>query len=44
MLKRGYSPQLTTGTIAAAGTLGQIIPPSVILVLLGSILNVSDEF
>ncbi len=41
MLKRGYSPQLATGTIASAGTLGQIIPPSVVLVLLGSVLNVS---
>lgn len=41
MIKRGYSPELATGTIAAAGTLGQIIPPSIILVLLGSILNVS---
>lgn len=40
MLKRGYSPELTTGTIAAAGTLGQVIPPSIVLVLLGSILNV----
>jgi tripartite ATP-independent transporter DctM subunit len=41
MLKRGYSPRLATGTVAAAGTLGQIIPPSIVLVLLGSILNVS---
>lgn len=41
MLKRGYSPELSTGTIAASGTLGQIIPPSIVLVLLGSILNVS---
>lgn len=41
MLKRGYSPELATGTISAAGTLGQIIPPSIVLVLLGSILNVS---
>ncbi|SEA60434.1 TRAP transporter, DctM subunit [Desulfuromusa kysingii] len=41
MLKRGYSPELTTGTICAAGTLGQIIPPSIVLVLLGSVLNVS---
>ncbi len=41
MLKRGYSPELATGTIASAGTLGQIIPPSVVLVLLGSVLNVS---
>ena len=41
MLKRGYSPSLASGTIAASGTLGQIIPPSVVLVLLGSVLNVS---
>ncbi len=41
MLKRGYSKQLATGTISASGTLGQIIPPSIVLVLLGSILNVS---
>jgi len=41
MLKRGYSPELATGTISASGTLGQIIPPSIVLVLLGSILNVS---
>ena len=41
MLKRGYTPELATGTIAASGTLGQIIPPSVVLVLLGSMLNVS---
>ena len=41
MLRRGYSVELATGTIAASGTLGQIIPPSVVLVLLGSVLNVS---
>jgi tripartite ATP-independent transporter DctM subunit len=41
MLKRGYSPALATGTVAASGTLGQIIPPSVVLVLLGSVMNVS---
>ena len=41
MLKRGYSTELATGTIAASGTLGQIIPPSVVLVLLGSVLSVS---
>lgn len=41
MLKRGYDPELVTGTIAASGTLGQIIPPSIVLVLLGSTLNVS---
>ncbi|MCB0572031.1 MAG: TRAP transporter large permease subunit, partial [Phaeodactylibacter sp.] len=41
MLKRGYKAELATGTIAASGTLGQIIPPSVVLVLLGSVMNVS---
>lgn len=41
MIKRGYGPELATGTISASGTLGQIIPPSIVLVLLGSILNVS---
>ena len=41
MLKRGYRTEVATGTIAASGTLGQIIPPSIVLVLLGSILNVS---
>ncbi|TAE03810.1 MAG: TRAP transporter large permease subunit [Bacteroidetes bacterium] len=41
MLKKGYSPELATGTIASSGTLGQIIPPSVVLVLLGSTMNVS---
>lgn len=35
MLKRGYDPVLATGAIAASGTLGQIIPPSIVLVLLG---------
>lgn len=40
MLKWGYSTELATGTIASSGTLGQIIPPSVVLVLLGSVLNV----
>jgi len=41
MLRRGYSPEVAAGTVAASGTLGQIIPPSIVLVLLGSILNVS---
>jgi tripartite ATP-independent transporter DctM subunit len=41
MLKRKYAPTLATGTIAASGTLGQIIPPSIVLILLGSVLNVS---
>ncbi|HIG08846.1 MAG TPA: TRAP transporter large permease subunit [Alphaproteobacteria bacterium] len=35
MLKRGYSPTISAGTICAAGTLGQIIPPSIVLILLG---------
>ncbi|WP_116124470.1 TRAP transporter large permease subunit [Lewinella sp. IMCC34183] len=41
MLRQGYPPALATGVIAASGTLGQIIPPSVVLVLLGSVLQVS---
>ncbi len=40
MLKNRYSPELATGTIAASGTLGQIIPPSVILILLGDMIGV----
>jgi len=40
MLKKNYSIPLATGIIASSGTLGQIIPPSVVLVLLGSVLNV----
>ncbi len=40
MLRRNYQPELAAGTVASAGTLGQIIPPSVVLVLLGSVLNV----
>ncbi|WP_240610055.1 TRAP transporter large permease [Billgrantia endophytica] len=39
MLKRGYSPALATGSICATGTLGQIIPPSIALVLLGDVLS-----
>ncbi|MGE4532549.1 TRAP transporter large permease [Halomonas sp.] len=39
MLKRGYSVPLATGTICATGTLGQIIPPSIALVLLGDVLS-----
>ncbi len=40
MLKHRYSPELATGTIAAAGTLGQIIPPSIILIILGDVIGV----
>ncbi|MCP4406907.1 MAG: TRAP transporter large permease subunit [Gammaproteobacteria bacterium] len=39
MLKRGYAPQIACGTICASGTLGQIIPPSIVLVLLGDVLS-----
>ena len=38
LLRRGYDPKLATGTICAAGTLGQIIPPSIVLVLLGDVM------
>ncbi len=41
MLARGYSQELASGTVAASGTLGQIIPPSIVLVLLGDIIGVS---
>ena len=39
MLRTGYNPALAAGTICATGTLGQIIPPSIALVLLGDILS-----
>ncbi len=39
MLRRGYDPGIAAGTICASGTLGQIIPPSIILVLLGDVLS-----
>ncbi|MGV6820419.1 MAG: TRAP transporter large permease [Parvularcula sp.] len=39
MLRRGYDPGLASGTIAAAGTLGQIIPPSIVLILLGDVIS-----
>jgi len=41
MLKKEYDVKLATGVIASSGTLGQIIPPSIVLILLGSVLNVS---
>jgi tripartite ATP-independent transporter DctM subunit len=40
MLKRGYQKELATGTVSASGTLGQIIPPSIVLVLIGDIVGV----
>lgn len=43
MLKRGYDPALSAGTISAAGTLGQIIPPSIILVLLGDVVSTAYQ-
>ncbi len=39
MLKRGYDPRIACGAICASGTLGQIIPPSIVLVLLGDVLS-----
>jgi len=46
MLKYGYSKRLATGTICAAGTLGQIIPPSIVLIILGDVFQqpVGDLF
>ncbi len=41
MIRRNYSKELATGTVAASGTLGQIIPPSIVLVLIGDIVGVS---
>lgn len=41
MLRHGYSPQLATGTICAAGTLGQLIPPSIVLIVLGDVMGIS---
>jgi tripartite ATP-independent transporter DctM subunit len=41
MLRRGYQKELATGTVSASGTLGQIIPPSIVLVLIGDIVGVS---
>jgi tripartite ATP-independent transporter DctM subunit len=41
MLRWGYSRELACGTISASGTLGQIIPPSIVLVLIGDIVGVS---
>jgi len=43
MIKTGYDQKIATGTICAAGTLGQIIPPSIVLVLLATILQGANE-
>lgn len=40
MLKNGYAPAFATGIIATSGTLGQIIPPSIVLILLGDMVGV----
>ena len=39
MLRRGYDPRLAAGTICASGTLGQIVPPSIVLVMLGDVVS-----
>jgi tripartite ATP-independent transporter DctM subunit len=41
MLRRGYQKEIACGTVSASGTLGQIIPPSIVLVLIGDIVGVS---
>jgi len=41
MLRHKYSPELATGTICAAGTLGQLIPPSIVLIVLGDVIGIS---
>lgn len=41
MLRAGYDKSLASGTVAASGTLGQIIPPSIILIILGDVMSVS---
>lgn len=43
MNKAGYDPKLSTGLICASGTLGQIIPPSIVLILLGDVLQQANE-
>lgn len=43
MLRRGYAPSIACGTICASGTLGQIIPPSIILILLGDVLSAAYQ-
>ena len=43
MLRQGYDPKLATGTIAASGTLGQIIPPSIVLILLADAVSNANQ-
>ncbi len=43
MIKRGYLPEIAAGTICASGTLGQIIPPSIILVMLGDVMTTAYQ-
>ena len=43
MLRRGYDPAFASGSIAAAGTLGQIIPPPIVLILLGDVISNSYQ-
>ena len=41
MLRHKYSPKLASGVIAASGTLGQLIPPSIVLIILGAVMQIS---
>ena len=43
MLKKNYSPELSTGVICASGTLGQIIPPSIVLIILGDVMGSAHQ-
>ena len=43
MLRRGYSPEISSGIICASGTLGQIIPPSIVLVMLGDVMTTAYQ-
>lgn len=43
MLRQGYDPKLASGTIAASGTLGQIIPPSIVLILLSDAISNANQ-
>jgi len=43
MLRRNYSPSLASGIICASGTLGQIIPPSIVLIILGDVISTAHQ-